>query len=294
VPASLKANNAVLDALGSRSRKLPKVMESQLHIAYISSKYSTLLGQYEGSSTGLLPAPHTLVCALDTELSILQNRYSETWSPATEIAFLGARLNLYAYVLADCPPNSAPSLEPNEDSVEFIVLGGRAAVRLLHIVHTSPHELAKGTQHTDYCVVYAVLFLLRIFGTAQKALIDETAVWNAISQTWTLLKGLSKVERDHMARICTIIEYVTNCVDWKGEIPAPGKVRSLMANNFIADIVIRARQRYHAHAESAADGMVQACETEETRFPNWSEFRFEDQDTLLAEFGDIFESYGLS
>jgi hypothetical protein len=281
VPATLKADNAVLDALGGRSRKLPKVMESQLHIAYISSKYSTLLGQYEGSSTGLLPAPHTLVRALDAELSILQNRYSETWSPATEIAFLGARLSLYAYVLADSPPNSAPSLEPNEDNIEFIVLGSRAAVRLLHIVYTSPHELAKGTQHTDYCVVYAVLFLLRIFGTAQKALIDETAVWNAISQTWTLLKGLSKVEHDHMARICTIIEYVTNCADWKGEI-------------FIADVVIRARQRYHAHAESAADGMVQAGETEEAHFPIWSEFRFEDQDTLLAEFGDIFGSYGLS
>jgi hypothetical protein len=294
VPATLKADNAVLGALGGRSRKLPKVMESQLHIAYIASKYSTLLGQHEGSFTRLLPAPHALVRALDTELSILQNRYSETWSPATEIAFLGARLSLYAYVLADCPPSSTPSLDPNEDNIEFIVLGSRAAVRLLHIVYTSPHELAKGTQHTDYCVVYAVLFLLRIFGTAQKALIDETAVWNAISQTWTLLKGLSKVERDHMARICTIIEYVTNCADWKGETPAPGKARSLMANNFIADVVIRARQRYHAHAESAADRMMQAGETEEAHFPIWSEFRFEDQDTVLAEFGDIFGAYGLS
>jgi hypothetical protein len=294
VPATLKADNAVLDALGGRSRKLPKVMESQLHIAYIASKYSTLLGQYESSSTGLLLAPHALVRSLDAEFSILQNRYSETWSPATEIAFLGARLSLYAYVLADSPPNSAPSLEPNEDNTEFIVLGSRTAVRLLHIVYTSPHELAKGTQHTDYCVVYAVLFLLRIFGTAQKALIDETAVWNAISQTWTLLKGLSKVERDHMARICTIIEYVTNCADWKGEMPAPGKARSLMANNFIANVVIRVRQRYHALAESVADGMAQAGETEEGHFPTWSEFRFEDQDTLLAEFGDIFGSYGLS
>jgi hypothetical protein len=294
VPATLKADNAILDALSAPSPKLPKIMESQLHIAYITSKYSTLLGQYEGSSTGLLPAPHNLVRALDTELSILQNRYSETWFPATEIAFLGARLSLYAYVLTDSTPNSARSLEPKEDDIEFIILGSRAAIRLLHIVYTSPHELAKGTQHTDYCVVYAVLFLLRIFGTAQRALMDETAVWNAIGQTWTLLKGLSKVERDHMARICTIIEYVTNCADWRGEAPAPEKATSLMANNFIADVVIRARQRYHAHAESAADRMEQAGGAEGAHIPVWSEFRFEDHDTLLAEFGDIFGSYGLS
>ena len=294
VPATLKADNAVLHALSARSPKLPKVLESQLHIAYIASKYSTLLGQYESSSTGLLPAPHTLVRALDTELNILQSRDSDTWSPATEIAFLGARLNLYAYVLADSPPNSAPSLEPKEDNIEFVILGSRAAVRLLHIVYMSPNELIKGTQHTDYCVVFAVLFLLRIFGTAQKALIDEAAVWNAISQTWTLMKGLSNVERDHMARICTIIEYVTNCADWSGEAPVPGKARSLMANNFIADVVIRARQRYHAHTESGADGPVPDGETAEVHFPMWSEFGFEDQDMLLAEFGNIFGSHGFS
>jgi len=182
-------------------------------------KYATLLGQYENSSTELLPAPHTLVRALDTELSVLESRYSDMWSPATEIAFLGARLNLYGYVLADRPPNSTPNLEPNDNNTEFVNLGGRAAIRLLHIVHTSPDELVKGTQHTDYCVIYAVLFLLRTFGTAQKALVDETAVWNEISQTWTLMEGLSKVKRDHMARVCIIIEYVTNCADWSGEPP---------------------------------------------------------------------------
>lgn len=173
-------------------------------------------------------------------------------------------------------------------------LGSRAAIRLLHIVHTSPDELVKGTQHTDYCVVYAVLFLLRIFGTAQKALVDEAAVWNAISQTWTLMEGLSKVERNHMARVCTIIEYVTNCADWSGEPPVPGKARSLMANNFVADVVIRARQRHHVQTESGADLPVPQGETDEVHFPMWPEFGFEDQDMLLAEFGDIFGSYSLS
>lgn len=294
MPATLRADNAVLQALGARSPNLPKVMENQLHIAYIISKYSNLLGQHENSSTGLLPAPHTLIRAFDTELSIFQSQYSDTWSPDTEIAFLGARLNLYAYALTGGPPNSALSLEPREDNIDFVSLGSRAAVRLLHIVHMSPGELAKGTQHTGYCVVYAVLFLLRILGTTQKSLVDETAVWNAISQTWTLMKGLSKMERDHMARICTIIEYVTNCVDWSGEAPIPGKVRSLMANNFIADVVIRARQRYHTHTESGVEGAQLDSETEGQRFPVWSEFGSEDQSTLLAELGDIFGSYGLS
>jgi hypothetical protein len=171
VAATLKADNAVLNALSARSPKVPQVMGSQLQIAYIVSKYVALLSQYESSSTGLLPAAHTLVRSLDTELSILQSRYSDVWSSTTETNFISARLNLYAYVFADSPPNFASSLEPKEVNIEFVNLGSRAAIRLLHIVYTSPNKLAKGTQHTDYCVVYAVLFLLRIFGTAQKALI---------------------------------------------------------------------------------------------------------------------------
>jgi hypothetical protein len=171
VAATLEADNAVLYALSARSPKLPQVMESQLQIAYIVSKYVALLSQYESSSTGLLPAAHTFVRSLDTELSILQSRYSDVWSSTTETTFISARLNLYAYVLADSPPNFVSSLEPKEVNIEFLNHGSRAAIRLLHIVYTSPNELAKGTQHTDYFVVYAVLFLLRIFGTAQKALI---------------------------------------------------------------------------------------------------------------------------
>jgi hypothetical protein len=40
---------------------------------------------------------------LDTELNMLQDRYSQTWSSATEISFLDARLGLYSYLLAQDP-----------------------------------------------------------------------------------------------------------------------------------------------------------------------------------------------
>ena len=72
----LKADNAILHALSARSPRLPKIMESQLHIAYVVSKVRYTSRPIRELFDRLLPAPHTLVRALDTELSVLESRYS--------------------------------------------------------------------------------------------------------------------------------------------------------------------------------------------------------------------------
>ena len=303
----MKSDNTILQALGARSIRLPETMESELQIAYIASKYSALLGQYENSSTGLLPAAFPLVRTLDTELNILQTRYSQTWTSATEISFLGARLGLYAYVLAQILPDSTSTSTstahpPHEADTEFVTLGSLAATRLLHLAHTSPDDLAKGTQHTAHCVIYAVFFLLRLAFTAPKGLVDETAVHNAVGQTWTLLKSLSRAERDYPARVCMNIEFASRHADWSKEVPLPGKARSLMANNFVADVFIRAREHYaklHAAAEEEREGEALAPPAalyadgggwdQDVLFPMWADFGFDDQ-----EFGALFGGYGLA
>ena len=303
----MKPDNTILQALGARSIRLPETMESELQIAYVASKYSALLGQYENSSTGVLPAALPLVRTLDTELNILQTRYSQTWTSATEICFLGARLGLYAYVLAQILPDSTttPTTSstlhpPHEADTEFVTLGSLAATRLLHLAHTSPDDLAKGTQHIAHCVIYAVFFLLRLAFTAPKVLVDETAVQNAVSQTWTLLKSLSRAERDYPARVCMNIEFASRHADWSKEVPLPGKARSLMANNFVADVFIRAREHFaklHAAAAEEQEGEALAPLAslyedgggwdQDLLLPMWADFGFDDQ-----EFGGLFGAYG--
>lgn len=93
MPATIgKSDNTILHALAYQRSEFVDLMGLYLQIAHISSRYSTLLGQYEHDSTGLLPDPLPIVQTLDTELGIFQARNALTWSPTVEITFLGARL----------------------------------------------------------------------------------------------------------------------------------------------------------------------------------------------------------
>ena len=265
-------------------------METQLHIAYLSSKFSAMLGQYENSSTGLYPTPLPLVRMFDAELSALQVRFSKHWTTGNEISFLGARLNLYSYVLAQSLHVAGSADSPQlKAAAEFTMLGSQAAMRLVHIMCVNPDEAVKGAQHSMYCFIYAVLFLLRISGTAQNSPIDHAEIRSAISQGCAIIKGLSKEPNDYMAKTCGVIEYASNNVDWCRAIPYPGKASSLMANNFIADVVLRASERYQKlHEEDGSDGPVQTVDLSEMDLPAWSELELGAQEVL-----DFFMEYGL-
>lgn len=283
----MKPDNTILHAISANSIKLSTIMETQLHISYLTSKFSAMLGQYENSSTGLYPTPLPLVRMFDAELSALQVRFSKQWAPSNEISFLGARLNLYAYVLTQTLEVTGPADSPQlKAAAEFVMLGSQAAMRLVHVMCTNPDEAIKGVQHSMYCFIYAVLFLLRISGTAQNAPIDRAEIQTAISQSWAVIKGLSKEANDYMAKTCGVIEYASNHIDWCRAIPYPGKANSLMANNFIADVVVRASERYRKHGR---DGPTQRVDLSEIDLPVWSELELGAQEVL-----DMFMEYGVS
>ena len=123
MPATIgKSDNTILRALGGRPSEFANPMGFYLQIAHISSRYSILLGQYENDSTGLLPDPLPIVRTLDTELGIFQTRNALTWSPTVEITFLGARLNLYSYALANITHNSASASRRGEADAEYVPL----------------------------------------------------------------------------------------------------------------------------------------------------------------------------
>jgi hypothetical protein len=273
-------------------------MASYLQIAHISSRYSTLLGQYEHDSTGLLPDPLPIVRTLDTELGIFQARNALTWSPTVEITFLGARLNLYSYALADITLKSASASRRGEADAEYVPLSFMAATRLLHLACSFPDEVRLGTLHMRFSVIYAVLFLLRISRSEHRHLIDETAAQNAISQTWAMLKNSSEVEGDVLTRVCAIIEYVSKA-DWSKDAPMP--TRSRMGANFVVDVLILGTARHKKEAQEkqsqTLDELEMAGDIDAggylSQFPEWGDTDFANHDPALleAEFHALFEAY---
>jgi hypothetical protein len=274
-------------------------MGSYLQIAHISSRYSTLLGQYENDSTGLLPDPLPIVRTLDTELGIFQTRNALTWSPTVEITFLGARLNLYSYALANTTHNSASASRREEADAQYVPLSFMAATRLLHLACSFPDKVRLGTLHMRFCVIYAVLFLLRISCSSHRHLIDEAAAQNAISQTWAMLKKSSEVEGDIFTRVCAIIEFVSKA-DWSKDAPMP--TRSRMGVNFVIDVLILGAAR---HKKGAQENQVQnfdAVQLEReidsedylAQFPEWGDTDFANHDpaVLEAEFHALFGACG--
>lgn len=237
VPSSIRIDHTVLNALNDSIPELPRTMRIQLHIAVITSKISTALGECETSATGLTPDPLPFLRVFESELSMIQDRYANEWSPADEVSFLDARLNLYSYILGQerySPRNCGPV---NEFVIQSIVI----ARQLLNVVTTFPDILSEGIFHIFRSASYAVFFLLRIHGVEDRNLIDEVDIRNVIRQTFTLMKGISETHNDRRfqcMRICRIIEHMID-EDWGAEMPFTGKAESFMAINFVADVAAR-------------------------------------------------------
>jgi hypothetical protein len=121
-----------------------------------------------------------------------------------------------------------------------------AATRLLHSACSFPDEVRLGTLHMWFCIIHAVLFLLRISRSSHRHLIDEATAQNAISQTWAMLKKSSEMEGDSSTRVCAIIEYVSKA-EWSKD--APMLTRSRIGGNFVVDVLILGTARHKKEAQ---------------------------------------------
>ncbi|KAF9888918.1 hypothetical protein FE257_008087 [Aspergillus nanangensis] len=240
VPSSVRIDHTVLHALNPSTAGVPAPTRIQLHIALVTSKISTALGECETSSTGLTSDPLPFVRAFETELSMIQDKYADSWSPAEEVSLLDARLGLYSYAL------DRKKTEPPIVTQSMIT-----AKNLLIVLTTFPDALRKGTFHVFRSASYAVFFLLRILGTAPREWVDEPGIRNIIRQTFTLMKDLSQTandRRNQCARVCRIVEHMIDYEDWDADPPFVGKAESFMAKNFVAEV--------------AARGMIKAAKAE--------------------------------
>jgi hypothetical protein len=169
-----------------------------------------------------------------------------------------------------------------------------AATRLLHLACYFPDEVKLCTLHLRFCVIYAVLFRLRISRTAHRQFIDETAAQNTISQTGAMLKKCSEVEGDSLTRVSAIIEYVSK-VDWSKDAPMP--TRSRMSGNFVIDVLIFGATRHKKQQQEAV--ITEEPEFDGTdylsQFPELTGTDLADHDpaVLESEFNALFWEYGI-
>ena len=79
-----------------------------------------------------------------------------------------------------------------------------------------------------------------------------------MSQVWPPMKEAAPTETDQWARMCAIIECVTDYENWGGQTPAIVRTQSLIANDFVSDMVVRgilkARRRYQAKRDAESRG----------------------------------------
>jgi hypothetical protein len=281
---------------------IPAITIVQLHIAVVTSKISTALGECETSASGIAADPLPLVRMFETELSMIQDKYACEWSPAEEVSLLDARLSLYSYVLDQ--KKNEPLRTFNQGN-EIITQSSITARQLLVVLTTFPDALIRGTFHVFRSASYAVFFLLRILGTAPSELFDEAGIRNIIRQTFTLMRDMSQTTNDRRSqciRVCRIIENMIDYEDWNKDTPYLGKAESFMANNFVADVAARgmikanmrhtAAQTEHDYREAAAAGVPPEAESNlDLDFSIWDPMEWnvnwQDTDDLLFLSEDI-------
>ncbi|KAJ5630866.1 uncharacterized protein N7484_010966 [Penicillium longicatenatum] len=302
VPSSIRIDHTVLHALNVSMPWIPTITMIQLHIAVVTSKISTALGECETSATGLTADPLPLVRVFETELSMIQDKYACEWSPAEEVSLLDARLSLYSYVLDQ--KKNEPLRTFNQEN-EIITQSSITARQLLVVLTTFPDALIRGTFHVFRSASYAVFFLLRILGTAPSDFYDEAGIRNIIRQSFTLMRDMSQTandRRNHCMRVCRIIENMIDYEDWNKDTPYLGKAESFMANNFVADVaargMIKANMRHAAaqterdYREAAAGGVPPEAESNlDLDFSIWDpmewNMNWQDTDDLLFLNEDI-------
>lgn len=187
----------------------------------------------------------------DTDLRIHETRFSN-WPCMENALLLGSRLQLYSYILLANETTGGPTSPTHPSSVdrhtELLVQAYSTAIRLLQIAGSPDPGFSYWTSISQGYVIYAVIFLLKLLTyPLSGTFINEVAARNAISQSWELLHASSRVEGDHMSRVCAAIQYLSKEEWCRTEVRDGGpalRVRSRMAGNIFIDAMWCAKGRF--------------------------------------------------
>lgn len=178
----------------------------------------------------------------DAELQTREAQLASKWSRRDYIFFLATRLHLYAFALTDPAVTGADGSLTGGLHSEFLAHAYLAAMSLLQSAVDSAAELRYWSIYQGRGLVDAVFFLLKLVG-GDYEFVDTAGARDMIHKLWELLRGLSRVEDDHIARVCAIIEYLSHSRGNDKE-QVSLRVRLRMTANLIMDAVWRARDRF--------------------------------------------------
>jgi hypothetical protein len=280
----------------SGSYNMPQTFKILAELMLKEYTLSTFLGNNDDFPDGLLPNPYEVIKAFESELSVLENRYGNSWDAGVQRLFDCAKLKLYSYGLPRKRSNSVPRATngypqlseariANAQVTYYLSRAYSTAVRLLKsavsgnsgIVHNQqPSPTSADNTPTDaslymyyssfdlYNTVYTIMFLLQI--TQHWQLNPEREETNnLIRQVWLMLKSRSLADGDHFHRVCEIIEYISG-IHWphNGEAQEAAELgaRSRMSGSIMYDLIYRAKQRYKEgrmrHKEQLPDEQAQS------------------------------------
>ncbi|KAJ5261282.1 Transcriptional regulatory protein LEU3 [Penicillium angulare] len=239
LPTMAGTDHSILEALANKPAWLPDVMHHQLHIAYQGSRLCNVLGNCEMTADGLLPNPAPIIQMFDTELRAQEARFASCWRNNEYIFFLATKLQLYSFALSTTGLELTNSAERRTEIYSHAYL---TAMNLLQSALDLSTELPYWSEHQLRNVIDAVYFLLKL-GGASYEFVDEAAAKNTVGQVWQLLRSRSQTEDDHVSRVCSVIEYLSQN-PWKRESNVSVKIKSRMAGNLAIDSVWCARNRF--------------------------------------------------
>lgn len=240
---------------------LPAVLEKQVKLAHQCHTICHVLGNYSGTTSGLLPNPESTIGAFDAQLNGLQDeiRTELETDLFVEIALHQVRLHLYAFVLTAQDyhhSRKSSKLEAATNNLEetpYLVQGSSTAVNLINLVANRASQKAWAAM-ARVAVLHALNFLLMLLTIPSYR--DQPALRTSISEAWRLLQSRSEFENDTFSRMCKLTAYLcrvyTEGTDGGQESAfATWSVKSKMAANVVFENIWRAKKRFSQSVHDA-------------------------------------------
>lgn len=278
----------------TRGAGMPLVLTHHLRIAFMSYKISQSLGNSITSLSGLLKDRGHVINLFETDIEALQARDGLNWSTIREVCFLCVKLYLYSFTLKyqdETENKSELWASTSSSSPDILSRAYTTAVNVIQITTSKPAEAQYWTHHVYHCLIYAILFLLKLRSTSffQTNLIDSASAQNAISQGWSFLRGKSLMADDHLSRLSAIIEYLSKSGE-KHSDPLSVSVQSRMTANLVYDGVWSARQRFSQGVRDMRPADYTSTAALEDLAASWSYDPLGDPDASL-EWNSILDGF---
>ena len=189
VPASVKAEHSFLHTLDVTNESDPLI--DLCRISRLVAQFTTTIGANARNQSGLMDSITRieLVTFFSLELDSLREKYLTEASPAVQVAYLTAKLQLWSFILHDDIPSS-------QDVIEFYYRAEKDATAMIQLA--SERNLSRCPFHLVRGVLYSALVLIKILALPYAS--QHKVLYDQVHLASRCLSSAVKVEDDHAQR----------------------------------------------------------------------------------------------